>query len=168
LNTKSIQIEKGISDIVGVFTDPILVFPGGWGDTLPGWLKGAITMERLIENMKALKGEPMTGTDAEACAYLMTVSLTQPIDSDWTQIYLYVAGKVYEKHRTKESGATMPEDIRVDQLSDYQMQHLDRLKGWIYRQRIKVRQERDRADRRERKGAAVAEKDALQPVLFEF
>ncbi len=68
-------------------------------------------MERLIENMKALKGEQMTGTDAEACAYLMTVSLTQPIDSDWTQIYLYVAGKVYEKHRTKESGATMPEDI---------------------------------------------------------
>jgi len=161
-------VEKGISDIVGVFTDPILVFPGGWGDTLPDWLKNAITLERLIENMKALKGEEMTGTDAEACAYLMTVSLTQPMDSDWTRIYLYVAGKVYERHRTKESGVTMPEDIRVDQLSDYQMQHLDRLKDWIYQRRGKVRQERDRAERRERKETEVAEKAALQPALFEF
>jgi hypothetical protein len=42
-------VEKGISDIVGVFTDPILVFPGGWGDTLPDWLKTAITLERLEE-----------------------------------------------------------------------------------------------------------------------
>ena len=61
------QLEKGISEIVGVFTDPIIVWPGGWGDTLPEWLKAAITLERLIENTKALKGEPPTGTDAEAC-----------------------------------------------------------------------------------------------------
>jgi len=108
-------MEKGISDIVGVFTDPILVFPGGWGDTLPDWLKGAITMERLIENMKALKGEQMTGTDAEACAYLMTVSLTQPMDSDWSEIYLYVAGKTYSRrHKQGE----LPEDIRVESLRD--------------------------------------------------
>ena len=70
-------MEKGISDIVGVFTDPILVFPGGWGDTLPDWLKGAITMERLIENMRALKGEEPTGTDAEACAPIF-IPLTSP------------------------------------------------------------------------------------------
>jgi hypothetical protein len=162
------QLEKGISDIVGVFTDPIIVFPGGWGDTLPEWLKGAVTTERLIENMKTLKGEPMTGTDAEACAYLYTAGLTAPMDSDWTQIYLYVAGKVYEKHRTRESGATIPEDIRVDRLSDYQMQHLDRLKAWIYRQRVKVRQERDRAERRERKEAEAAKRQAERPALFEF
>ena len=168
MNTKSIQVERGISDIVGVFTDSILVFPGGWGDTLPDWLKGAITMERLIENMKALKGEPMTGTDAEACAYLMTVSLTQPIDSDWTQVYLYVAGKVYERHRTKESGVTMPEDIRVDKLSDYQMQHLNRLKAWLYRQRIKAREEKERAKRREIREEQETKKKDEQPELFEF
>lgn len=161
-------VERGISDIAGVFTDPILVFPGGWGDTLPNWLKGAITLERLIENMKALKGEPMTGTDAEVCAYLYTAGLTAPMDHDWSQIYLYVAGKVYEKHRTKESGVTMPEDIRVDHLSNYQMQHLDRLKAWIYRQRVKVRQERDRADRRERREAAATQRKEVQPALFDL
>ena len=42
-------VEKGVSNIVGVFTDPIIVFPGGWGHTLPEWLKNAITLERLID-----------------------------------------------------------------------------------------------------------------------
>jgi len=46
--------------------------------------------------MKALKGEEMTGSDAEARAYLMTVFLTQPIDSDWTQIYLCIATQTYQ------------------------------------------------------------------------
>ena len=102
------QIERGISEIVGALTDPIIVFPGGWGDTFPDWLKTAITLERMMGNVKALKGEEPTGTDAEACAYLMTVSLTQPMDSDWTQIYLYVAGQTY-KHWGK---GEMPADIR--------------------------------------------------------
>jgi hypothetical protein len=61
-------VEKGISDIVGCLTDPIIVFPGGWGDTLPDWLKTAITLERMTGNMKALKGEEPIGTDAEVCA----------------------------------------------------------------------------------------------------
>ena len=45
-----------ISDLVGTFTDPIIVYPGGWGDTLPDWLKEAITLERLETNIKASKG----------------------------------------------------------------------------------------------------------------
>ncbi len=157
-------IEKGISDIVGVFTDPILVFPGGWGDTLPEWLKETITLERLVMNMKALKGEEMTGTDAEACAYLMTVSLTQPMDSDWSEIYLYVAGKTYSRH--KQGG--LPEDIRVESLRDGQVRDLDRLKAWLYRQRTTIRLERDRTDRRQQKEAAAAERKIEQPALFDL
>jgi len=168
LNTRSLQIDRGISDLVGVFSDPIIVFPGGWGDTLPEWLKGAITMERLMINVAALKGEEMTGTDAEACAYLNTVSLTQPIDSDWTEIYLYIAGKVYEKWRTKDSGVKMPEDIRVESLRKDQLQDLKRLKDWIYRQRVKVRQERARGERREQREEAAAERKLEQPALFDF
>jgi len=161
-------VEKGISDIVGVFTDPIIVMPGGWGDTLPDWLKEAITLERLMENMKALKGEEMTGTDAEACAYLYTAGLTAPMDSDWTQIYLYIAGKVYEKHRTKDSGVTMPEDIRVTELTRNQQDDLARLKAWIYDRRVKVRLERDRGERRQKREEVEATKKAAQPALFQF
>lgn len=162
------DIEKGISNIVGALTDPIIVFPGGWGDSLPDWLKSTITLERLVENMKALTGEEMTGTDAEVCAYLNTVSLTQPIDNDWTQIYLYVATKTCEKWRTKDSGAQMPTDIRVDSLTAGQMRNLERLKDWLYHTRVKARQERDRAERQgKRKEEATREKEE-QPALFDF
>jgi hypothetical protein len=163
-----LTIEKGISDIVGVFTNPILVFPGGWGDTLPEWLKEAITLERLVMNMKALKGEEMTGTDAEACAYLYTAGLTAPMDSDWTQIYLYIANQVYSRHRSKESGFEVPEDIRVDSISDYQAGELRRLKDWIYRQRTKIRLERGRVERRQKKEEEASKKKAEQPALFDF
>jgi len=158
------QVEKGISEIVGALTDPIIVFPGGWGDTLPDWLKTAITLERMMGNMKVLKGEEPIGTDAEACAYLMTISLTQPMDSDWTQIYLYVAGQAY-KHWGK---GEMPADIAVDSISDYQLGELNRLKAWLYRQRIRARTEKDRAERREKKEEQETKNKEEQPALFEF
>ena len=161
-------IEKGISEIVGVFTDPILVFPGGWGDSLPEWLKPAITMERLGMNMRELKGELPTGTDAEACAYLYTACLSFPFDHDWTQIYLCIAGKAYSRWRQKESGTEMPEDIRVETLNDDQMRDLNRLKAWLYRKRTQVREERERAERRQKREAKAAARDAAQPALFEF
>jgi hypothetical protein len=158
------QVEKGISDIVGALTDPIIVFPGGWSDTLPEWLKNAITLERLAMNMRALKGEEMTGTDAEACAYLYTASLTQPMDHDWGQIYLYIATQTYRRWGKNE----MPADIAVDSLNDYQLAELKRFKDWLYQQRTKIRLERDRAERRQRKEEEVAKRKAEQPALFEF
>jgi len=158
------QIERGISEIVGALTDPILVFPGGWGDTLTDWLKTAITLERMMGNVKALKGEEPVGTDAEACAYLMMVSLTQPMDSDWAQIYLYVAGQTY-KHWGK---GEMPADIAVISISDYQVGELNRLKAWLYRQRIRARTEKDRAERREKKEEQETKKKEEQTALFEF
>jgi len=158
------NIEKGISDIVGALTDPIIVFPGGWGDSLPQWLKTAITLERLVMNMKALKGEEMTGTDAEACAYLWTAALTQPMDHDWGQIYLYIAGKTYTRWKKTE----MPEDIRVDSLRDDQTADLNRLKEWLHKRRTQVRLERERADRRQKKEEEAARRKAERPALFEF
>lgn len=157
-------VEQGISKIVGCLTDPIIVFPGGWGDTLPEWLKTAITLERMLENMKSPKGEEPTGTDAEVCAYLMTVSLTQPIDSDWTQIYLYVAGKTCKRWNKSE----VPPDINVETISDYQLKELTRLQEWIYLQRVNARNERERNERRQNKQEMDEQKTLEQPALFEF
>ncbi len=153
-----------ISDLVGTFTDPIIVFPGGWGDTLPDWLKTAITLERMMGDMKALKGEEPTGTDAEACAYLYTAGLTAPMDHDWSQIYLYVV-TMTSRHWNK---GEMPADIAVDSISDYQTGELNRLKSWLYHQRVKARQEKDRAERRQEKEKAKAQREEEQPALFEF
>jgi hypothetical protein len=158
------QVEKGISEIVGALTDPIIVYPGGWGDTLPEWLNTSITLERLAMNMKAFKGEEMTGTDAEAVAYLMTASLTFPMDRDWGQIYFYVATQTYRRWGKGE----MPGDIAVDKLGDEQMRDLQRLKAWIYRTRSRVRAEKDRGERRLKRHAEAAKTKMEQPALFEF
>lgn len=162
------KVDKGISEIVGALTDPIIVMPGGWGDTLPEWLKTAITLERLVVNMKALKGEEMTATDAEACAYLYTAGLTAPMDHDWAQIYLYIAGKVYAGWRSKDSGVQVPEDIKVESLTKEQENDLNRLKRWMYETRTRARQEKERGERRERRQEEAARKEELQPRMFDF
>jgi hypothetical protein len=153
-----------IDNLVGTLTDPVIVYPGGWGDSLPEWLKNAITLERLTENMKATKGEQPTGTDAEACAYLNTASLTMPMDSDWNQIYLFVAGKTYTRWRKSE----MPKDIKIDSLTEQQMADLSRLKEWLYCRRTTARQEFERAERRQQKKEEITNKEIEQLALFEF
>ena len=105
--------------------------------------------------MKTLKGEKLTATDAEACAYLYTASLEAPMDNDWTRIYLYVAGRVVSRGQDTK----IPADIRVDSLNDYQIGLLRDLKDWIYRQRLKARQERQRMERAQ----AMAEVKAKAP-----
>jgi len=131
---------------------------------LPDWLKTAINLERMMGDMKALKEKEPTGTDAEACAYLMTVSLTQPMDSDWNQIYLYIAGQSYKRWNKGE----MPADIAVDSISDYQIGELNRLKVWLYGQRIRARTERERAERRQKREEIEIQHKVEQPALFEF
>ena len=49
-------VEKGISEIVGVFCDPIIVYPSGWEDTLPDWIKPAITLGVCLSNTCAEPG----------------------------------------------------------------------------------------------------------------
>ena len=157
---------KDIAEAIGCLSDPIVVYPGGWGDTLPPWLKEAIPIERLIENIRALKeGEP-SGTDAEACAYLYTACLNFPFDQDWTQIYLYITNQVMSRHR---EGVEVPQDLKVDKLTDQQAHDLRRLKDFIYRKRTENRQDKERAGRRQQREEAADKKKREQPVLaFKF
>jgi len=150
--------------MMGALTDPIIVYPGGWGDTLPDWLKSAVTLERLTMNMKEIRGEEPTGTDAEACAYLYTTSFAAPLDSDWVQIYLYVSGKTCSHWGSRK----IPPDIAVDSLNDWQRNQLERLKAWLYQRRVQERINRDRAERRRHREVEAAIREAEQPALFSF
>lgn len=108
-------------------------------------LRGTITA-REVRHIPICSGA-LIEIDAEACAYLYTAALTQPMDHDWGQIYLYIATKTYRKWGKNE----MPGDIAVDSISYYQMKDLNRLKGWLYRRRTQVRIERERAERRQKR-----------------
>ena len=83
---------------------------------------------------------------------------------DWTQIYLYVAGRAHSRWNKGE----MPEDIKVDSLSDDQTRELNRLKEWLYRKRVLARQDGDRFERQEKKQEEVARRESEQPALFSF
>jgi len=150
-----------IDDIVGALFDPIIVMSGGWGDDLPEWLRTRVTLERLAENIVATReGREITATDAEAACYLFTASLTAPIGSDWTEIYLYVAGN--------EMKDKMPEDIKVETLTEYQWRKLKQLKDWIYEKRVKHRKEKARGERRQAKEKAKTEELETMPVQRSF
>ena len=159
------KTETWIGDVVGALCDPIIVMPGGWGTPVPDWINSAITMERLIENMKAAKGEYVTGTDTEAMYYISTASLVAPIGSDWTDIYMYLFTRSIRRHKKETE---VPPDLVHESLNQYQQQLLDRLKRWIYDKRVNARKERERASRRELREVAAAEKQTTQPALFEF
>ena len=135
------KVDGWIDDIVGALCDPIIVMPGGWGEDLPDWLRKRVTVERLCENLLALKEcRELTATDAEAACYLFTASLCAPMGSDWTQIYLYVAGGEMKG----EAKTEMPADIKVESLTEYQWRELKQLKNWIYEQRLKHRKNKQR------------------------
>ena len=160
------KVDGWIDDIVGALFDPIIVMPGGWGDSLPEWLKNKVALERLVENIVATReSRGITATDAEAACYLFTASLTAPIGSDWTQIYLYVvAGEMKGKEKFE-----MPEDIRVETLTESQWRKLKHLKGWIYERRVQHRKEKGRQKRYQAKEEATAEEletRIVQPSFF--
>ena len=162
------QVDGWIDDIVGALCDPIIVMPGGWGDDLPDWLRQKVTVERLCENLLALKEnrEP-TATDAEAACYLFTASLSAPVGSDWTQIYLYIAGGEMKN----EAKTEIPSDLKVEALTEYQWRELKQLKNWIYQQRVKHRKDKKRELQQEERQVEkeVPEElktEAVQPSFF--
>jgi len=158
---KRFNMDRAIEDLVGAICDPIICYPRPWMDTLPEWLKDRIKLDRLLEQMKATRGEEPTGTDSEALAYIYPASLEQPMGHDWSQIYLYLATKV-----CSSEGKTIPDDIRVETLDRQQDSDLRRLKGWIYDRRRKHRVEKAKDIRKERLAEEKQEEpDTLQQTF---
>jgi len=162
------EVARQISNMVGALSDPV-IYHKGQNLPVPDWIKEAITIERLLENLKANKEkrEP-TGTLAECAWYLSTASLEAPFDSDWTEIYAYCFTKTYEAYRSNTIGKPVPDDIRQDTLNNYQMMELNDLRRWIYSVRAKHRLESDITERRQKKEEAKNEKVNQNPTLFDF
>ena len=80
--------------------------------------------------------------------------------SEWVNIYMHLF--------TMVMGDRVPEDLRKESLSNYQMGPLSDLKRWICRQRIKTREERERAEWRQKKEETAARMKATQPTLFDL
>ena len=155
--------EKWIDDLVGVFFDPVIVYPSGWADTLPDWIKPQITQERLIMNIKVINEGGVPVGDTEALAYIYPRTMEAPMSEQWFRIYMYVFTQAMKFKKTE-----VPEDLKSENLSDYDMQALNRLKHWIYDSRMKHRKSRAKTERRQLKEEAEEQRKAEQPAMFDF
>ena len=157
------KVDGWIDDLVGALCDPIIVYPSPWQDTLPDWIKPQITLERLIMNMKVTKegGVPVGGT--EVLAYIYPRTMDAPMSEQWFRIYMYVFNQAMKFKKTE-----VPEDLKSETLSDYDMHQLDDLKRWIYDRRVKHRKEKARGERLQAKEEAKAKELATVPVQPSF
>lgn len=159
---------KPAEDLANVFCDPIIVWPGGWGDSLPPEIKKQITMQRLLRLARGAKHpeEMDLATDAEIASYMFTVTLCQPVDNEWVRIYMFIM--------TRFMGEKFPEDMRVTELGQYEESMLRDLQRFIVRQQVKHRAEMRRAERSEVKKVSEVQEvkkvmpDAQMAIAFDF
>jgi hypothetical protein len=140
--TTTRKVDGWISDLVGALCDPIIVYPSGWEDTLPDWIKPQITLERLIMNLKVAKEGGVPVGDTEALAYIYPRTLESPMSEQWVRIYMYIFTQAMKFKKTE-----VPEDLRSEVLTEYDMRELNDLKRWIYERRVKDRKEKARGAR---------------------
>jgi hypothetical protein len=147
-----------IEEMVGALTDPIIVFPSGWEETMPEWMKRDLPLHRLAYIMKCLHGEASWEEvcDLEALIYMYPAALAQPLGEEWTKIYIYLG--------TKVMGDKMPADIREESIPSHYEESLRDLKRWIRKKKIiarKDRRRRDKAEKAERKEVVPVECEQL-------
>jgi len=155
-----------IDDLVGALCDPIIVYPSPWKDDLPDWVKPQITLERLVMNMKVMHEDGVPVGDTEALAYIFPRTMEEPLSEQWMRIYTYVFTSAMKFKKVE-----VPEDLRRESLSDYDMRGLNDLKMWIYQKRVQHRKEKAKAERQA--GSQVEEEnlkelktESIQPSFF--
>ena len=158
--------EGWIDDLVGALCDPIIVYPSPWKDDLPDWVKPQITLERLVMNMKVMHDGGVPVGDTEALAYIFPRTMEEPLSEQWMRIYTYVFTQAMKFKKVE-----VPEDLRRESLSDYDMRELNDLKTWIYQKRVQHRKEKAKAER-QASSQGEEEKDKelktepIQPSFF--
>jgi len=154
------SLEQQISEMAGAFSDPIIVYPGGWQDSLPEKIRQDITTYRLI---RLLKGDLEMATWPEVCAYFYTITLCFPPQERVVRMYMYAM--------TQYKGDPFPEDLRRETLDSYDMNELNRFRRWIRARQLearKVRQRLNRSGSMKQTPAKETEDSELRPSLFDF
>ncbi len=151
-----------INELVGALCDPIIVYPSGWQDTLPEWIKPQITLERLLMHAKVMREGGVPVGDTEALAYIYPRTMEAPMPEQWYRIYMYVFNQAMKFKKTE-----VPSDLKSENLSDYDMNQLNDLKQWIYKKRVEHRREKARrTDLESREIEKPAEITPVQCSLF--
>jgi len=115
----------------------LVVADAGWAETLPEWILEEIKNERILYGMVDIMKGTKTVGDAEVLAYLYTANLRAPMSHEFSEIYIYLTGKVMQKSKGL-TGDQMPEFLQEKLkkgLTDYEKRELNILKQDLYRKR---------------------------------
>jgi len=107
---------------------PIILHPGGL--EIPDNLKKQISIERAEQ---ILKGNFDEVTDTEVMIYLSSASMAAPLSQEYFNIYLYC----FQKTMKRISIEVPPDLLKVKNLTDYEEQLVNDLKGWIWNKSVK-------------------------------
>lgn len=128
--------DKSIEYMVNELTRPRYLPNVGWAqgmseDPSLEWLRTKIGMDKMIQQMKGIKG---MATFSEALYYMMPLTHEAPLDRDWTEIYLHLGRTVMEEHTgTKQ---TAFDSIGGEKLNDHQMRMLNDFRRWLWRKSV--------------------------------
>jgi len=113
---------------------PILVANTHW--PLPDNLIKDVKSERMVNALLNMACPDMDYKElvgwAECVAYLMPATSQSVVRKDVAEIYLYCVTQLQKRKGLLEA---LPTECRVEKLSDYQMQELDKFKKWIFEAR---------------------------------
>ncbi len=116
---------------LGFLTAPMILHGrGGWNTDVPDWMRGALPVARRAYLQAG--SNPALACELDATIYLMTASLEQPLGSEWTRIYLYVAFRAMRELGRVEIPDDEPWMREAEQpLSRYEQDMLNHLRGQI-------------------------------------
>lgn len=98
---------------------------GMYGEATPEWITEKIPKQRMDQLMK---GEMGKATLAEVVNYFYQLSLAQPLNRDYAQVYLWAAHELTEQHAGRKILPT-----EKPKLNMYQVQLFEDLRRWLWR-----------------------------------
>lgn len=119
----------------------LVVYPGGNSDIIPEWIFDEIKMERMMSGFANILGKnngPDTVGDAEICAYLYTASLSTPMTHEYSEIYIYLVGRLMKRKQNNNKNGNLPDfmEKKLEQgLTQDEERMLRILREEIYRKR---------------------------------
>lgn len=118
------------------FASPIIVYKSSWSETIPPWLITACYRERLSQIYFEHEQNRIENyaTKPEVLAYLYPLSLEMPMQSDWSNLYLWLGNEVLTKYKRLKDGQKFWDIVGGYPVEYRQIQHnFEQLAGDIRR-----------------------------------
>ena len=118
-------------NIINKENTPIIVANTSWDlpENIIKYVQSERMVNGLIDMIKPLTPEESVGY-AECVAYLMPETQKRVLSSRVTKIYLYCVTQLMKRQKIK-----VPDEIAINELTEFEMKELNHLKRWIYDRR---------------------------------